>query len=103
MRRGKRSRTAHLDVFDSASPSSFPRVGLVVPKHRQTAVARNRVKRRLRELLRLEVLPRLDGCAVFVDVLVRARAEAYGATFAELEAELAGWADQRCLRASSSA
>ena len=33
------------------------RVGLIVPRHRQTAVARNRLKRRLRELTRLRLLP----------------------------------------------
>ena len=99
--RGKRSGTAHLDVFDSASPSSHPRVGVVVPKHRQTAVARNRVKRRLREILRLEVLPRLERCAVAVDVLVRARRGAYAASYAELRRELAGWTERRCSGASS--
>jgi ribonuclease P protein component len=102
MTRGKRSGTANLDVFDSASPSSHPRIGLVVPKYRQTAVARNRVKRRLRELLRLEVLPRLEQCGALLDVLVRARRGAYGATYAQLRDELTGWTERRCLRVSSS-
>ena len=101
MARGKRSGTAHLDVFDSASPSSHPRVGLVVPKYRQTAVARNLVKRRLREILRLDVLPQLDGCRLAIDVLVRARRGAYGASFAELRGELVAWTERRCSRASS--
>jgi ribonuclease P protein component len=73
----------------------------VVPKHRQTAVARNRVKRRLREILRLEVLPRLERCRLGVDVLVRARRAAYGASYRELRDELAGWTERRCSRASS--
>ncbi len=95
--RGKRSRTAHLDVFDSGSPVSYSRVGIVVPRHKHSAVARNLVKRRLREALRREVLPKLAGTAPR-DVLVRARADAYDATYAALAAELSGWADRTCLQ-----
>ena len=36
-------------MFVSTSPVAYSRLGLVVPKHRQTAVLRNRLKRRLRE------------------------------------------------------
>jgi ribonuclease P protein component len=98
---GKRSGTAHLDVFDSPSPSSYPRAGVVVPKYRQTSVARNRVKRRLREILRLEVLPRLEQCRVSIDVLVRARRGAYDASYVQLRGELMEWTGRRCSRASS--
>jgi ribonuclease P protein component len=101
-RRGKRSGTAHLDVFDSASPAAHPRVGLVVPKHRHTVVERNRLKRRIREILRLEVLPRLAGKGIPADVLVRARREAYDAPFTQLRDELVRWVERRCLRDSSS-
>lgn len=66
-------------------------------------VERNRLKRRLREILRQQVLPRLDEAGLAVDVLVRARREAYGATFAALEEELVTWAEKRCSRGSSSA
>ena len=93
--RGKRSRTAHLDVFDSASPVAFPRVGLVVPKHRRNSVERNKLKRRLREVLRLEVLPRLRDRDMAVDILVRARREAYNATYAQLQQELIDLLEQR--------
>jgi ribonuclease P protein component len=101
-RRGKRSGTAHLDVFDSPSPSSYPRVGVIVPKHRHTVAERNRVKRRLREALRLEVLPRLEAAGIPADVLVRARREAYGAPYGVLRDELVRWVEKRCLRASFS-
>jgi ribonuclease P protein component len=94
-KRGNRSRTAHLDVLDSDSPASFARVGVVVPKYGGTAVRRNRVKRRLREALRREVLPRLDERRVAPDVLVRARREAYGVEYAELAGELIAWVDRR--------
>jgi ribonuclease P protein component len=98
-RRGKRSRTAHLDVFASASPSPYPRVGVVVPRYRRRVVERNVVKRRLREALRCEVLPRLVAAELALDVLVRARREAYGTSFAVLRDELVRWTEDRCSRA----
>jgi ribonuclease P protein component len=101
-RRGKRSGTAHLDVFSSASPVAHPRVGVVVPKHRHTVVERNRVKRRIREVLRREVLPRLEACGCPWDVLVRARRESYDASYADFRDELTTWVERRCSRASSS-
>ena len=101
-RRGKKSRTADLDVFDSSSPGAFSRVGLVVPRHRHTIVERNLVKRRLREILRVEVLPRLNAAGVSVDILVRARREAYDASFEALRGELVGWAEERWSRVDSS-
>ena len=94
-RRGKRSKTASLDVFDSASPAGFSRVGWVVPLHRHTAVERNRLKRRLREIARLEVLPRLDEHGAAIDVLIRADRKAYDAAYADLRAELVTWLDDR--------
>jgi ribonuclease P protein component len=65
-------------------------------------VARNRVKRRLREIVRRDVLPRLENAGVMIDVLVRARREAYAAPFAELRQELEQWTDRRLSRARSS-
>jgi ribonuclease P protein component len=102
MKRGKRSGTAHLDVFDSPSPVAHPRVGVIVPKYKHTVVERNLVKRRLREVLRTEVVPLLvaRGCAK--DVLVRARRDAYGAGYAEFRTELLGWTERRCSPAPSS-
>ena len=102
LKRGKRSGTAHLDVFDSTSPVPHPRVGVIVPKHRHTIVERNRVKRRLREILRTEVLPQLTAAGIAADVIVRARPQAYDAAFEQLRAELLGWTAKRCLRARSS-
>lgn len=51
-----------------------------MPKFGRTAVARNRVKRRLGELVRCELLAHLGTS----DVLIRARPEAYKATFEQL-------------------
>ncbi|MGH7459801.1 MAG: ribonuclease P protein component [Longimicrobiales bacterium] len=102
MQRGKRSRTAHLDVFFFTSPAPHPRAGVVVPKHRRTAVKRNRLKRQIREIVRTEVLPRLTCAQVHTDILVRARREAYDAAFGMLRDELVAWADRNLRWQSSS-
>lgn len=59
-------------------------MGIVVPKRARTAVDRNRLKRQLRELVRLHILPMLQP----VDVAIYARVEAYDASFAELQLEI---------------
>ena len=61
---------------------------MIVPKHGHTIVARNRLRRRLREIGRLEVLPRLDTLSRELDFLVRARREAYDASFQRLRNQL---------------
>ena len=76
-REGKRIRTPHCDVRISASLLLSGRVGIVVPKFGRHSVDRNRVKRRLSELVRCELLPHLHH----IDVLIRTRPEAYGASF----------------------
>ena len=55
-----------------------------MPKQKRTSVERNRLKRRLRELSRTRLLPALPP----VDLVIRTLPEAYGASFAELEAEI---------------
>lgn len=72
----------------------------MVPKHRKTAVARNRLKRRLREIGRTQLLPALHGTGLHMDVLVRARPEAYTATFGDLRQELRAIVDEVCSRGS---
>lgn len=61
------------------------RIGLVVPRYKHTAVARNRLKRRLRELSRRHLLP----TDLPADIVVRIRPEAYAATFEALAADIA--------------
>ncbi len=105
--RGKRRKTRHLDVFVSGSPVAHSRLGVVVAKPRQkppakgkripaAAVRRNRLKRRLREVGRTGLLPTLNQAGCFADVLIRARQEAYDATFAALRAEVEGLAEWIC-------
>lgn len=55
-------------------------MGLVVPRFKQSAVARNRLKRRLRELSRMRLLP----TDLPADLILRVRPEAYDASFDEL-------------------
>ena len=47
--------TVSADVAAGILGGPLPRVGIIVPRHRQSAVARNRLKRRLRELVRLRL------------------------------------------------
>ena len=47
-------------------------------------VERNKLRRRLRELARVEIIPRISGA----DLVVRALPSAYNASFAELKAEM---------------
>jgi ribonuclease P protein component len=73
----------HLDVRVLASPFGSPRIGIVVPRHQHSAVDRNRLKRRLREIVRIELLPTLRERPP-IDVAIRARREAYGVDVAAL-------------------
>jgi ribonuclease P protein component len=98
-RRGKRRKTRHLDVFVSPSPVAHARLGVVVPKHKHGIVERNLLKRRLREGSRTLLLPTLAGADVRLDVMLRARPEAYGASYPELAAELVALAEELCSRA----
>jgi ribonuclease P protein component len=59
-------------------------VGFIVPRYRHSAVDRNRLKRRLRELVRIELLPTLGAR----DVVVRATPQAYRLEFDALRREL---------------
>jgi ribonuclease P protein component len=86
-REGKRFRTTHLEVRYIASLLRHSRVGLIVPRHKQSAVARNRVKRRLRELSRLVLLPAFEAHAP-LDVVLRATTTAYEADFDALAADV---------------
>ncbi len=80
----------HLDVRALASLIDHARVGLVVPRYSRSAVDRNRLKRRLRELVRTRLLPVVPPA----DVVIRARPHAYAAAFDALAADVARAAGQ---------
>lgn len=75
-----------LDVAWRPNSQGHARTGIVVPRFGETAVARNRLRRRLREILRRDLLRGLPA----VDVVIRAKPGAYAARFAELRADLCG-------------
>lgn len=77
--------TPHLDVRFAVSAQTNPRIGLIVPKHKHTAIDRNRLRRRLRELTRIQLLP----AVVRGEALIRAKADAYEVSFSELREEIA--------------
>jgi len=60
------------------------RIGLIVPRYQQSAVARNKVKRRLRELSRTRLLP----TDIPADVVIRIRPEAYRVPFLTLASDI---------------
>jgi ribonuclease P protein component len=61
-------------------------MGIIVPRFQSSAVARNRLRRRLKEILRRDVLPLPQLPPI--DLVIRAKRAAYAATFAVLRAEL---------------
>ncbi|MDQ6737481.1 MAG: ribonuclease P protein component [Gemmatimonadota bacterium] len=88
-RTGKRVKSGLMDVRVTASPSLCARVGIIVPKFGHIIVERNRLRRRIREIVRVRMLPVLQQ-APPTDVLVRALPRAYSASFDVLEREIEG-------------
>jgi ribonuclease P protein component len=66
------------------NPTGQPRMGLIVPKFQFSAVARNRLRRRLREIWRRDMQAQQPPG----DLVVRARREAYQASFDQLRSQL---------------
>ncbi len=85
-----------MDVFVAESPAFRVRLVVVVPKYGHKIVERNRLKRRLREGARLELLPRCRERGASIDILVRARAGAYEVEYEVLSRELIAVAEELC-------
>ncbi|MGD2120542.1 MAG: ribonuclease P protein component [Gemmatimonadota bacterium] len=96
LRQGTRKKTSHLDVFFLSSSEQAPRVGIVVPKHHRSVVERNRLKRRLREISRRELLPRFREEGLHVDLLIRARSEAYEVSYRQIRRGLLEVTEELC-------
>ncbi|MEO5816631.1 MAG: ribonuclease P protein component [Gemmatimonadaceae bacterium] len=85
-REGKRIRTRYIEVRAATSPLACSetkqgvRIGLIVPRFKHSAVLRNQLKRRLRELARIQLVP----MKISMDIVMRIRPDAYEATFAAL-------------------
>jgi ribonuclease P protein component len=86
---GRRRRTEHLDIIWMDNPTGQPRMGLIVPKFHSSAVARNRLRRQLREIWRQEIQQRQPAW----DLVIRARPQAYTAGFDRLRGQLREWGD----------
>lgn len=84
---GRRKRLPHLDVLWADNQAGHSRMGLIVPKFQSSGVARNRLRRQLKELWRRELM----GAMPAWDVVIRARKEAYAAGFGVLREELRSW------------
>ena len=82
--RREASQQADLDVFKAAS-ADCPRVGFTVGRVLGGSVIRNRIRRRLREAVRLN----LGKLAAPVDVVINPRKSARTADFAQLLQEVA--------------
>ena len=67
-------------------------MGLIVPRFQASAVARNRLRRRLKEAWRMHV----HSVQPAWDLLIRARREAYGAKWPVLRSEVLAWRDATC-------
>jgi ribonuclease P protein component len=86
---GRRRRSEHLDIIWMGNETGQPRMGLIVPKFQSSAVARNRLRRQLREIWRQDIQQRQPAW----DLVIRARREAYTAGFDALRMQLRGWRD----------
>ena len=81
---GRRAHSRYLDLAWRPNTAGRARLAIVVPRFQQTAVARNLVRRRLRDLVRRGPLSTLPA----VDLVLRARRAAYAAPYEELRADL---------------
>jgi ribonuclease P protein component len=84
---GRRCKARRMDIFWRPSESGHPRLGLVVPRYGGTAVARNRLRRRLWEIARRSILPEIGA----IDLVLRPRVGAYRAEFPDLATDLEEW------------
>lgn len=88
IRHGRSLRAGALDLYLLENKLGRPRVGIIVPKHGHRNVERNRLKRRIREIVRRDWLARRWTEGASIDLLVRARPSAYGLSQADLATTL---------------
>ena len=99
LRRGRRCRLGPVDLFVGPAEDR-PRVGVIVPRYGHSAVERNRLRRRVKEIARREWLSaareREGEPERHLDVLIRARREEYESSFDELRAILLERVERPC-------
>ena len=87
LRVGRRRRTPRLDVVWYPNDTGHPRLGVIVARVGGSAVRRNQLRRRIREIARRRILHRLAA----VDVVIKSRAAAYEADVDTLARDLEQW------------
>jgi ribonuclease P protein component len=87
---GSRRRSPRLEIIWCSNDHGHPRLGVITPRFGHSAVARNRVRRCLREHARRQLLPRLPA----IDLLIRARPPSYAAPAVELRRDLDQWRER---------
>lgn len=91
-----------IEVIAAPALEGLPRFGTIVPRHGRPVVARNLLRRRLREIGRRDVLPRLRQDGGSWDILVRTRPQAYDAPFSVLKNDLIRLTERLCSDGPSS-
>jgi ribonuclease P protein component len=81
---GVRKNSRSFAVFLLANGLDHSRVGLTTPRKIGAAVERNRIRRRIREILRVA----WPGVPRGFDIVVNPRSSVYGRNFLELKVEL---------------
>jgi ribonuclease P protein component len=98
VRTGRRARssmfTVHLSETADATPGQPPQVGFVVTRKVGSSVARNRVRRQLRHVVRAHI-DRLEREAPGGGLVVRVAPNAVGASSAQLDSEFTRALDSR--------
>lgn len=83
--KGKSIATPYLVLYTILKePPGYPRIGIAVSRKLGTAVARNRIKRRLREAIK----PHLVNLKETYDIIIVARNKIKGLEFNDLEKNL---------------
>ena len=88
--RASRVRGAELELYRRVAAGPRARATCITPKHGRSGVERNRLRRRLKELMREILLARGEDH----DWLVRARPPAYELSFADLASALSALASR---------
>lgn len=88
LRHGRRCRAGPIDLYFRENSEGRPRVTVIVPKHGHSSVERNKLKRRIREIVRRDWLARRWTEGASTDLLVRTGRRAYDMSYADIAATL---------------
>lgn len=98
-RAGRRVRSGPLELIFRRSSTDRCRFAVVVPRYGHTIVERNKLRRRLSEILRRDWLPAVREASRAVDLIARPGPAAYDSSFEQLRSavheglEAISWSD----------